>query len=68
MYDLLKQILNKSGICILSAKRYYFGLGGGIQTLKDYNSKYNIFNIEDVRTYDDGASNIRDIIILRFNN
>lgn len=31
--------MKENGVCILSGKKYYFGLGGGTQALKDYNDK-----------------------------
>lgn len=37
--------MQEDGICVLSGKKYYFGLGGGTQAFKDYNEKNVLYFI-----------------------
>lgn len=59
--------LNVNGIALLANKRFYFGVGGGVLSFMDIFNK-NIstmtktFKIEIIQSYEDGKSNIRDII------
>lgn len=68
-------------MAVLSNKRFYFGVGGGstyfADILQDYNNHYLTptrdgtpsyqWSVETVQSVTDGASNIRDIQVLRLN-
>lgn len=55
-----------TGIALIATKRYYFGVGGGSDSLKD--ALYSLsspdlsFGIETLKIYDDGSSNIRELL------
>ena len=52
------------GTCILSAKSFYFGVGGGIAEFKGLVKKDNELKCETVKVFDDGQSNRREILKL----
>lgn len=60
--------LSLHGIALLANKRFYFGVGGGTDELERILTKNNeqridkLFKMEVIRSYQDGKSNIRDII------
>jgi hypothetical protein len=59
---LLKRHLKSStGIAYVATKRYYFGVGGGVDAFRQY-GQTNDLDIETVRVHDDGSSNIREIL------
>ncbi|GAB5360338.1 hypothetical protein AAMO2058_000618900 [Amorphochlora amoebiformis] len=60
----IDQLLAKEGECYVAAKRYYFGIGGGILTLLQEVSRYRDLKVEVVRVFDDGKSNLRDIAVI----
>jgi predicted DNA-binding protein len=59
--------LSYTGIAILATKRYYFGVGGGRGLIERIINESNDFSlcIESVKSFEDGSSNIRDILIVR---
>jgi hypothetical protein len=67
---LLHMFLSPSGIAILANKRYYFGVGGGTVSLENIIAASTVcsavtgtkLQCEVVRSFEDGTSNIRDII------
>lgn len=66
---LIKLLSKPNGICFISAKSYYFGIGGGTQSLKlfmknDENNKKYPFECNTIQRIDDGMSNLRETIIL----
>ena len=62
------QCLSPSGICILSTKRYYFGVGGGTAELVKEVDAYDDMKLEVVHESCDGASNVRDLLLIRRQN
>ena len=65
------------GVAIISTKRYYFGVGGGSQCFcdavlesgrrvqkEDQQQQYK-FHIETAQVFDDGVSNIREVIVVK---
>ena len=64
VYDMLINHLEINGIALIATKRYYFGVGGGSleleQTIKSCSNGQLTYSIIEV--YEDGYSNIREII------
>lgn len=58
----LKKHLAVDGIALIASKKFYFGLGGGTLTLEDMIKRQNVFSFRLLKIFDDGASNIREII------
>ena len=44
---------------------YYFGVGGGVAPFEEEVRRQGLFHIEHVRSVDDGASNMREVLLLR---
>lgn len=59
--------LAEDGLAILANKRFYFGVGGGSTYLSDLFQDLDngTWEVQTVRSIEDGASNIRDIQLLR---
>jgi len=55
------------GIAYISTKRYYFGVGGGTKCLCDSlrNHKTHKFHIETLEVHDNGAGNIRELLLVK---
>ena len=76
--NLLYSHLSLMGVAFLATKRYYFGVGGGtvaaVKAIEDNNECHRSqlglqkkkLACEIVRRFEDGASNIRDIIAVRW--
>ena len=56
-----------TGIAYISTKRYYFGVGGGTRCLCDalHKSTTHKFHIETLEVYDNGAGNIRELLLVK---
>ena len=74
---MLHRHLAPSGVALISTKRFYFGVGGGtlqLQELIDREHKAgtpsasgrNKLVCRIIRTYEDGKSNIREIIAVEY--
>jgi len=71
---LLQMHLSPTGVAILANKRYYFGVGGGTVSLESAVFATSLCSAVTgtrlqcavVRSFEDGASNIRDIIEVRW--
>jgi predicted nicotinamide N-methyase len=64
---LAKHLRKSSGVAFIATKRYYFGVGGGSDTLKAALTAASLpnninFNVETVMVYDNGAGNIRELL------
>lgn len=57
---------NPTGVCYLSAKSFYFGVGGGIAAFKKLVESDGDMCHAEVLTIDDGRSNKREILRLSF--
>ena len=63
-----------NGVALIATKRFYFGVGGGTfeieRILNIYNAsiKNKRLNFQVVKSYEDGLSNVRDVILLRWQN
>ena len=55
-----------SGLCLLASKVYYFGVGGGIESLMRLLDRDEDLTGEIVATFDDGRSNRRQILEIRW--
>lgn len=56
--------LNEGGEALLATKRFYFGVGGGSLEINRLAHASGKIKYELVKSYEDGNSNIRDIIKL----
>ena len=56
-----------TGIAYISSKRYYFGVGGGTKCLCESlrKQKTHEFHIEILEVYDNGAGNIRELLLVK---
>ena len=57
--------LHERGACYVAAKRYYFGVGGGTNAFTMFCEKHFNFTVERLKTFSDGKSNVREILVLR---
>ena len=64
MYFLYK-FLSLNGIALVATKKFYFGVGGGSFEFENLCRSLGNMATEVVRTFQDGQSNIRDIILVR---
>jgi len=55
------------GVAYVSSKRYYFGVGGGTKCLRQalHEKKCHKFHIETLEVYDNGAGNIRELLLVK---
>jgi hypothetical protein len=63
----LKEKLKNPGICFISSKKFYFGVGGGTSQFIEFVKQKGDFDIYVVKEYNDGISNIRQIIEIKNN-
>ena len=64
-YSILKNKLRKPGICFICSKKFYFGVGGGSSQFIDFVKSKGDFSVSVVKEYNDGISNIRQIIEIK---
>ena len=55
----------KTGACYVAAKSYYFGVGGGTNAFTTYCRKYFDLEVESLKTFSDGSSNVRELLLVR---
>jgi len=58
----LENCLSRKGFCFVGGKRFYFGVGGSMDSFVKYVKNRNLFNVEVVWSLNEGVS--RDIIKL----
>lgn len=58
--------LAASGIALIASKRFYFGVGGGTYTLETLVQEAGLLQYDVMQVYEDGQSNIREIVRLSF--
>ena len=65
---LIRSLLRRSpsARALVASKRYYFGTGGSSSLFRDVVGEAGDMVVEVVRTFDDGASNIREVMELRW--
>ena len=57
--------LSENGVALVASKKYYFGVGGGTFELENMSAKPNsLLQYALVKSYEDGQSNIREVIKL----
>ena len=54
----------KTGVCYVAAKSYYFGVGGGTNAFTTYCRKYFDLEVESLKTFSDGGSNVRELLLV----
>jgi Lysine methyltransferase len=59
---LLRHLHPSRGIALVATKRFYFGVGGGIDCFRTYASG---LSVETVKVIDSGSGNIREILKVR---
>lgn len=64
LVDLVKAHLTPTGTALIATKRFYFGLGGGSASLEEASKRVGL-SCRLVRAFEDGVSNIRDIMELK---
>lgn len=57
-----------TGFCLLAAKSFYFGVGGGIAAFKKLVQEDGRLTCTTIKVIDDGLSNKREILHLAFSN
>jgi hypothetical protein len=58
--------LSPGGLALVASKRFYFGVGGGTYSLQSLVEADSRLVYEVVRVFEDGQSNIREIVALRY--
>jgi hypothetical protein len=57
--------LSNTGVALIASKRFYFGVGGGTLELMELIRQCSALCCEVQQVFEDGYSNIREIISLR---
>lgn len=57
--------LSDTGVALIASKRFYFGVGGGTLELTELIRQRSALSCEVLEVFEDGHSNIREIISLR---
>ena len=57
--------LSSTGSALIASKRFYFGVGGGTYTLQTLVEAAGILSYDVLQVYEDGHSNIREIVQLK---
>ena len=60
------QLKRPNGVALIAAKSYYFGVGGSTAAFKALVDADGRFACESLRTFDDGASNRREVFAVRW--
>jgi hypothetical protein len=60
--------LAPGGVALVASKRFYFGVGGGTYTLQSLVQQDGTLSYDVLEVYEDGLSNIREIIRLQHRN
>ena len=62
---MVEKHLSPSGVALIASKRFYFGVGGGTFTLETLVKSANTLSYEVIQVFEDGCSNIREIVKLQ---
>ena len=62
---MIQMHLAPAGVALLATKRFYFGVGGGTADTAALVATDSNLSMEVAVSYNDGVSNIRDIIVVR---
>ena len=66
LWKLVSEQLRDGGVAYIAAKSYYFGVGGSVADLLALVTADGRFDCRTVRTFEDGASNRREVLELRW--
>ena len=66
LYKMIRRTLAYDGVCIISAQRYYWGVGGGSEEWLKFVSKYDDFTISKKQEIKDKMSVERVILEMRW--
>ena len=66
IYNILKTYLDKNGRAYFATKKFYYGVGGGMNQFRAYIMEKGEFDITKVKEINTGMSNIRDILELKW--
>mmetsp|Transcript_16206 Transcript_16206/g.27181 ORF Transcript_16206/g.27181 Transcript_16206/m.27181 type:complete len:282 (-) Transcript_16206:373-1218(-) len=64
LFRFIQDHLASTGCALVASKRFYFGVGGGTFTLESLVKEAGGFSYETVVVFEDGLSNIREIVKL----
>lgn len=66
LWRLVREQLAVGGVALIAAKTYYFGVGGSVAAFKGLVDADGRFECRTVRTFEDGASNRREVFAVRW--
>ena len=67
LYQLIvDQLCRPTGMALVAAKSYYFGVGGSVALFRDIVQKGGLLECSVLRTIEDGSSNRREILLLKW--
>ena len=61
----MRDLLRAGGVALIAAKSYYFGVGGSVAAFKALVAADDRFECRTLRTWDDGASNRREVFEIK---
>jgi len=61
-----KACMRRGGTLWVAAKSHYFGVGGGLAAFKAQVAADGVFGVDVAWSFDDGASNMREVLALTF--
>ena len=66
IYNVIKMYLNKGGVAYFATKKFYFGVGGGALSFYSYVMNKNEFEVKIEKEINNGISNIRNILSIKW--
>lgn len=66
IYNILKNYLKQGGVAYFSTKKFYFGVGGSASQFIEYINNKNEFEAKSINQINDGISNIRVLIEIKW--
>jgi SAM-dependent methyltransferase len=66
LLNCIKSCMKRDGICLLAAKSFYFGVGGGVRGFQNIVELDGTLCYRSLLVIDDGKSNRREILELKF--
>ncbi|PNH06864.1 Histidine protein methyltransferase 1 [Tetrabaena socialis] len=68
LLECIKQLLQPPhGVALIAAKRYYFGVGGGMKSFRALVQRDGIFETSVVAQVEEkGSGNVREVVVLKF--
>lgn len=64
LLKVMDALLSQEGTIVIASKRFYFGVGGGTIPFLDALKEQNVFTVKHRKVFDDGQSNIREILCI----